>query len=218
MWRIVALSIAILLLAACESSPAPPPTAVPVPSPSLPTSPPSVTVTPTIPPPRSNITRADYNAALAKWQQQGITDYEISVYELSLNLTNGGVYRLRVQGDQLTVLSNPYLFRDTRAATPTPYPAADADRFNTVAGLFADIDRELISVEQGKMAGGQVLPFVYQVRFDPVLGYPTAIDTKCEEPTTLGSMICPSDTFVRRNVPSLIVLARTPVTTPTKRP
>jgi len=176
--------------------------------------PPTAATTPTIPPPRSNITRADYNAALAKWQRQGISDYEISVYELSSNLTNGGVYRLRVQGDQVTWLSNPYLFRDKTAATPTPYPADSSAQFYTVAGLFAQIDKDLITVEQGKVAELGVVPYVYKILFDEAHGYPLTFEAKCDQPPP----VCPSESVVTWSVPSLTVLAPTLTATPVTGP
>ncbi|MDQ2809979.1 MAG: DUF6174 domain-containing protein [Chloroflexota bacterium] len=183
-----------------------------------PSVPATTTISPTISPPRSNITRADYNAALAKWQRQGISDYEISVYELSSNLTNGGVYRLRVQGDRITVLSDPYLFRDTTAATPTPYPGDASVRYYTVAGLFGQIDKDLTTVEQGKVAELGVVPYVYHVTFDPVRGYPSASDTKCDEQATGGPSVCPSDTGVTQSVNSLTALTPPQMATPTIGP
>jgi len=198
MRRIVALSLVILaLLVACDS-------------PLLPPLRPSVTTTPAIPPPRSNITRADYNAALAKWQRQGISDYEISVYQLSLGVN--GVYRLRVQGDQVTVLSNPYIY--PQYPTATPYPAHDSERIYTVAGLFAEIDEDLTVVERGKSYGG----FVYWVLFDPVLGYPNSIGSGCEGPIYPGAYECASDTGVSKIVRSLTVLAPTLTATPVTGP
>ncbi len=214
MRRIIALSILILtLVVACDSSPAPTPTLVPVPTVTQSPSPPAPTLasTPTIPPPRSNITRADYNAALAKWQGQGITDYEISVYQLSLGVD--GVYRLRVQGDAVTVLSSPD--QNPPNPTATPYPAYDFERSYTVAALFTEVNFGLAHVERGSLENGQVLRFVYKITFDPVWGYPRSIDIACNDPAYPATPVCPTDTFVSWQVQSLTVLA---TATATARP
>ena len=141
------------------------------------------------------------------------------MYELSSEIPNGGIYRLRIAGDQITLISRPY-FPTSFRPRPTPYPANEFDLAYTAANLFAEVDNELTSVEQGGFTGGRlhVLPYVYKVTFDPVLGYPNYIDSRCYDADYPAPHVCPSASGMTRKVVSLTVLAPTLTATPTTGP
>lgn len=122
-----------------------------------------------------NITRNQYESALAKWRLRGVSEYEMTVsrknevFTLRVNEDNSTVYLLEdiVDGRQVSApgLSSPVEF-----ASYSDY---------TVGGMFTRVKKGLDSV----LSGARMLPsedkndyfYEYDVQFDPSLGYPTHI-------------------------------------------
>ncbi|HEX8220231.1 MAG TPA: hypothetical protein VF914_13635 [Chloroflexia bacterium] len=167
----------------------------------------SGTPTPVMYRPSINVTRADYNRAVALWQAQGITEYEITVNELSLRSNNDYPETMRVSGDTVTFL------RSIMAA-PVPYTISRADledlgADNTVDGLFDKVANALNYAEQETDVDSQI---VFVVRFDPTFGYASYFEGSCEERKTPqprdSSSACPSDTYLRVQTSDFKVLKR----------
>lgn len=129
---------------------------------------PNTVYTPTI-----NITRGDYEAALAKWNAQGISEYEIAVNNVALG---GQGTILRVTSDKVQVLG--YFYSDDSPivqSTPETTEPSKYDLENTVAGLFEHVDGILnfgVCPNIGEMA----FPVEYEIEFDQALGYPARIE------------------------------------------
>ncbi len=173
------------------------------PTTSISTIPPS---TPALYRPSINITRADYNQAVALWQSHGITAYEVTVNELSLRSSNN-TETFRVEGNTVTVLG---MF----GSAPTPVTvsrsdleAIDAD--NTVEGLFDKVADALSYAEQ---VTGEDLQMVFEIRFDPTFGYVSYFMTDCEERKTPQAgdwdYACGTDTLMRLRTSNFKVLNR----------
>lgn len=155
--------------------------------------------------PSINITRTNYNQALALWQSYGITEYEITVNELSLRSSNN-TETFRVEGNTVTVLG---MFGS--APTPVTVSRSDLDAIDaddTVEGLFETVADALSYAEQATSEGFQT---VYEVRFDPTFGYVSYFKTDCEERSTpqpgLPTYTCPSDTSFRVRTSNFKVLS-----------
>lgn len=191
-----------------------------LPIPPIPPSPSGIpTNIPALYSPSINITRADYNQAVALWQSQGITEYEMTVNELSLRSNNDYPEIFRVKGDEVTVLYS------TGIPTPITMSRSELEPVitdNTVEGLFETVADALSYAEQATNEGFQT---VYDVRFDPTFGYVSYFMTACEERRTpqpgVSGYACPSDTSFRVQTSDFKVLSRsTPpnIATPTVQP
>jgi hypothetical protein len=134
-------------------------------------------------------TPEQYNRALTKWRSQGITDYEITVYVLSLGQSDLWTLRVSDSGKKVEVLNYAYHRPnglDPLPATPTKEQLTDERLAGlTIEGMFADAEaignRNLATTEpitftdaQGKVS---ILTPVtnYSVSSDPTFGYPTEI-------------------------------------------
>jgi hypothetical protein len=135
---------------------------------------PNTVYTPTI-----NITRAEYEAALATWQAQGIFEYEIAVSDVSF-MGRGTI--LHVTGDKVKVLGYFYSREDPVVqATPTTNEPSEYDLENTVDGLFKHVD-SILTYGVCPMRGPMAFPVAYKIEFDPALGYPSKIGRSGYEP------------------------------------
>lgn len=177
--------------------------------------PPAATSTPATYRPSINITRTDYNRAMTLWSSTGITEYELTVNELSLRSNNDYPETFRVTGDKVT------FFRSILAA-PTPFTMSRSDldalgADNTIDGLFAKVADALSYTEQQTNIDSQT---VFEVHFDPSFGYPIYFQTDCQERKAPqageAAYRCPSDTYLRVRTSDFKVLSRsTSLATPT---
>gem|GEM_PF-3577621 len=132
----------------------------------------SASVSPTTSFPYINITKAEYEAALARWRSHGIQDYEMQVsgstnaypYFYSYSETD------RVHGPVAEVIH--YLCSGV-CMTMTPSTATPPRKAWSVEERFARV-QEILDDSQGMHSIGSVR---YEVAFDPVYGYPALIDT-----------------------------------------
>ncbi len=133
--------------------------------------------------PGINITRSDYNSALAKWQVLNVQEYNISE-DYSAFSTLAGSWELHVTKDAI----EPTSF--SRSGTPTtPTPGQDLYLL-TVDGIFNNIDRVLTDTAQSE----QTYAFQYKVQFDPDKGYPTHFSARSvPNPTTGSGVIADAD-------------------------
>ena len=122
--------------------------------------------------PTINITRANYEAALAKWQAQNISEYEIAVSEVSLD---GHGRILRVEKGNVTVVGYFYSGTPVVETIPTAGVASERDLVNTVDGLFKRVKNILT---YGICPGRGTTEFAadYEIEFDEKLGYPSKIN------------------------------------------
>jgi hypothetical protein len=170
----------------------------------LPTTPPvvatstAVFATPTPAPATINITREDYEAALSKWQSQGIEEYAVEIGQIPHASDQEGSVIYYVRGEYWVALPMPW---PTSGAIATPAIINKSDYPNPIASLFARIDRSLSFVESEGQA-----PYVYTVAFDPTLGYPSFYEEYCDE----GPLhrFCGTDSYTRERVVRFEVLKR----------
>jgi Family of unknown function (DUF6174) len=111
-----------------------------------------------------NITREQYEQALATWKSQGAEEYEVTVTYGAFSLWSG-VWTLKVSPDSVEALS----FSRGDPAEPTAIPQADQSflRMLTVEGQFEDIKRAMDNPEES--------PTTWTVEFHPTQGYPTSV-------------------------------------------
>lgn len=117
----------------------------------------------------TNITRAEFEEARAKWQARGVQEYEIIV---QLDAMGGGTWKLRVRNDGKPRISRFRWINEDGSEAPSPYdltPDSEYLTSLTVEGTFAHVE----SVLNNEFPGDEnYLPY-YEVRFDPELGYVT---------------------------------------------
>jgi hypothetical protein len=123
-------------------------------------------------PPRINITRGEYEQALARWQAQKIEEYKITT---DTKAFLGGTLTVHVSdfGNRVEEFGPKVRPFYTLATDEIEYLKKD-----TVEGLFATIDAILKDNEVIKSAaytGSGHFYMAYQVSFDPQLGYPSHI-------------------------------------------
>jgi hypothetical protein len=116
------------------------------------------------PKPRINITRGQYEHALAKWRAQKIEEYEITVDIMAFF---GGPMTLHVSDYGNTV---GQLAPVERPASILTTEEMDYLKEDTIEGMFAEIDAALVD---SNVDGDSYL--AYQVSFDPNLGYPRQV-------------------------------------------
>jgi hypothetical protein len=135
-------------------------------------------------PPHINISRTQYEQALAKWQAQHVEEYEITT-ETQAFL--GEVLTVRVTdfGNKMEELSPNPQPPEKMTAGDTKY----LSRF-TIEGMFAQIDtivrEEENPLQSGVLAGKEGCYMANSIDFDPILGYPKRLN---EQPVT----DCPTD-------------------------
>lgn len=154
--------------------------------------------TATIAPASINITRGDYEAALAKWQSQGIEEYEVEISEIPHASDTASSLIYYVRGSFRADLPKPW---PTSGPIATPEYAAFSDYPDPIASSFTRIDQALGVIE----SKGQV-PYQFKVEFDPTLGYPSYYQEYCLE--DYPYKLCPTDSFTSEKVVRLEVLKR----------
>jgi hypothetical protein len=193
------------------ATPEPTPTETPQPTfISTPGAGPTVMVRPGI-----NVAKEQYDEALAKWQSQGIQEYEVVVEHSSLSPW-AGTWTLRVagRGEKVDIVS----YTGNSGVPTTPAMAPDTVKFLTVEQQFAVIDHVLTA---GIFSELETL-VDYVVTFDPALGYPASIEIKTKpnvRVTDLGSSTTVKSLKILRRgtpvVPSPVATAVTPEAGPT---
>lgn len=108
--------------------------------------------------PYINVTRQQYDAALAKWRAQGITEYEIVVDYYAFNRQLMGKWTLHVQTDGTT----PHVISASRWGEKNP--EIDVD-FLTVEDMFSVVEDRLNYISDTNL--------YWNVSFHPTLGYPS---------------------------------------------
>jgi len=118
----------------------------------------------------TNITRAQFEEARAKWLARGVQEYETVVH---FEAMGGGIWKLRVRVDG----GKPSLVRvrwinEAGDEEPSPYELTpDYTGYLTsftVEGTFAKVE----AVLNNELQGDDYLPY-YEVMFNPELGYVT---------------------------------------------
>jgi hypothetical protein len=125
---------------------------------------------------RINITRTEYEAALAKWKAQNVLEYEITT---ETHAWLGGRSKLRVSDGGKSIIA--YDVYSDPGATPRPPWTPEPDMHwyyaeDTVEGMFADVEamlNEAIVIKAASMSGQGRFYMVYTLSFHPELGYPT---------------------------------------------
>lgn len=133
----------------------------------------SVKGNPTAPESPLNITRKDYDEALAKWHASAIEEYQITINTLGFA---GGSRTLRVsdQGAKIAIIATGEM--------PSPNPDPETIRSireYTVDGMFASVKNLLDDgkvIQSGATMNTRSSSIAYKVEFDPDLGFPVRID------------------------------------------
>jgi hypothetical protein len=182
--RLLALLTTLLFLSACGSQPGgqvpadptPGPTETTMPVPQEPT-PAAAEPTPVLQP-YANITKEQYEEAIAKWRTSGVLRYRIRLNYGAFSLF-GGSWTLTVNSSAGRPVVEEYAAEQggrNAGATPTP---EDLHNF-TIEGLFERVGEIITNAPPGgptsiPESGGD-LSMYYLVTFDPTLGYPTVIE------------------------------------------
>ncbi|MEA2575433.1 MAG: hypothetical protein QOH93_2731 [Chloroflexia bacterium] len=124
----------------------------------------------------ANFTRADYEAALAKWRAQDAAEYRVEVTFEAFTLLRGP-WRLTVAVDNGKETVTKFERPEGQGLDVGNATAQDLERM-TVDGLFAQIDEALKRVEN---PGDGNTPFEYNVSFHPTMGYPVSFTAKPRE-------------------------------------
>lgn len=118
-----------------------------------------------------NITREEYEGALAKWKAQGAQEYRIVIDYLAFSLYRG-TWTLQVKGGDVQVIS---FSQGNQPVAAPPTPEKEFFELLTVEGQFATINRALNGQpgNLGELDSGPQASYI--VEFDPALGYPTQL-------------------------------------------
>lgn len=131
--------------------------------------------TPTAPASIANFTRADYEAALARWRAQDVTEYQI---EVTYNAFSpfGGPWRLTVarDGGREFVTGSERLGEGGKGSGQT----AEQLEWLTIGNIFDQIDSALSNIENPNPDN---LAYDYSASFHPTLGYPVSFSAKPRE-------------------------------------
>jgi hypothetical protein len=118
----------------------------------------------------TNITRAEFEEARAKWLARGVQEYETVV---DFEAMGGGIWKLRVRvdGGKPSLIRVRWINEDGNEE-PSPYELTpdymEYLTFFTVEGTFARVELVL----NNELRGDDYLPY-YEVMFNPELGYVT---------------------------------------------
>ncbi|HEX8231643.1 MAG TPA: DUF6174 domain-containing protein [Chloroflexia bacterium] len=121
----------------------------------------------------ANFTRADYEAALAKWRAQDASEYRIEVTFEAFTLLRGP-WRLTVALDDAKEFVTRFERPEGQGLEVGNATAQDLESM-TVGGLFAQIDEALRKVEN---PSPDDMAYNYNVSFHPTLGYPVSFTAK----------------------------------------
>lgn len=149
------------------------PTAAVTPSITLQT--PSAIASPTVEPEAEiNVTRKDYDDAIAKWRAADVREYEMVADYQSGNAEMGGDWKLRVRDGKIVEIYRG----DVRviiddSSIPNPEANPSNLRFLTVEAQFEAI-RKLFEdpSSRGIVIGGKRYEAQYRIKFNDGLGYP----------------------------------------------
>lgn len=129
-----------------------------------------------------NITQQDYVNALARWQAQGVSEYEITLIDSS-RMDIGGKMKLRIALDR----GNPRLVEYTMLSQTrpqlVPLSTLSADELDHLRGLSVEAMFGVIGELFNGNPPGLTRPnFDYDIAFDPELGYPTHVYSRLFNP------------------------------------
>src|SRR5579859_1655267 len=130
----------------------------------------------------TNITQAEYAQALARWRARGVSEYEITLID-HIGIDYAGKVRLRIQvvGGEPRVLGDTDLNGDRPRIIPVDTLSAydqESLRSLSVEDQFRFLGRILFTDRPTLLPGTAA---VYEVTFDPVLGYPTRVHSFAAE-------------------------------------
>lgn len=142
--------------------------------------------------PPINISRADYNAASAKWKAQHIVNYELVVaIPWSRGCLGCGTYDLHVHSSKVDLISY--------ASPVAGYGKGTADdaAYHTVDALFSEVDRQLSDPEAKCDYYPVTVYWSYSVRFNQQYGYPEYIERigRGTDGQSPGSLECGAGTW-----------------------
>jgi hypothetical protein len=129
-----------------------------------------------------NISRAQYEAALATWNSLNVTDYEATVQQ-----SNWGKWKIVVHIDRSDPRVSASQSHKITHFEALDSAAADLERnvyladFITVGGLFDTVDYDFY--EETHPYGEWYSPGYYVVEFDETMGYPRSITSFSEYAT-----------------------------------
>ncbi|MEO5953876.1 MAG: hypothetical protein ABIQ44_15545 [Chloroflexia bacterium] len=151
------------------------PTETPIVQVNLPT--PGATVSPTAAPfgPQINITRKDYDEAIAKWNAVDVREYEVIANFGSPYSDLSGDWRLRVRDGKIVQIwrKDVEVFIDDGRGIPNPEANPDTLGFLTIKSQFEDIKTLLDDPSSMYLTiGGEKFEMQYDIRFNAELGYP----------------------------------------------
>jgi hypothetical protein len=129
----------------------------------------------TVPRGGMNITREQYEAALAKWQQAGITNYEMATDYADINSELSGEWGLVVKDGKIVEISRNgtkvYMGSDRDIPNPEANPSSLA--FLTVSAQFERIRKLLDDPRSEDLTiDGEKYEVAHIIEFDETLGYP----------------------------------------------
>ncbi|MEO8285490.1 MAG: hypothetical protein ABI670_03525 [Chloroflexota bacterium] len=153
--------------------------------------------------PYVNITRAEYESALALWNSQQIKRYNIVANINALSLLRGS-WQLVVRATNGTEQIERFGRAESSESVP-PGTTAENVRDLTVSGLFERVRSILDDAPAGTPVPG-TLSMYYKISFDPTLGYPTVIEGHPNE--FPGQSIADADSVT--SVTSLTILTDLP--------
>jgi hypothetical protein len=123
-----------------------------------------------------NITREQYETALAMWKSQNIAEYEITT---ETKAYMGGISKMRVSDGGKNIVVFESYFRPDATPRPPRTPEPDLREYwevDTIEGMFTEVEAMLnqdIVLHTPTMSGNWNFYMSYKVFFHPQLGYPT---------------------------------------------
>ena len=143
--------------------------------------------------PGINISRQEYEQALAKWSARGGTEY-VMVVEFMAFSPYSGLWQIHVSGEQVRTVS----FTRASGEQVDPVPQAlDFQKEWTVERQFAAIGRALDEEPWDVGSSESEIPFDYRVSFDDNLGYPTLLQVTAAPNPNSGSQIADADYSIK---------------------
>ena len=122
-----------------------------------------------------NITRNDYDDALAKWRAADVREYEIVANYIFVYAEMSGDWRLRVRDGKIVEIyrGDVRVFIDDGDSIPNPEANPSNLAFLTVEAQFETIQKILDDpASRGLVLGGERYEVQYRIKFNDTLGYP----------------------------------------------
>jgi hypothetical protein len=154
-------------------------------------------------PVRINVSRQEFQAALARWRALGVEEYEITVYAHAF--IDGGSRTIHVGSHGESLISTDPPLNSPEDPREVAYVRSD-----TVEGMFEDIRAILDGqIRSDPTYYTRVSPsMAFTVKFDPQMGYPAEFSGRCHPAWPLETCQT-ADADWRRIVTSLKILKQT---------